>query len=112
MMDSTKHRFFAPCPRGLEGILEEELHDLGVPMTHRTAGGVAFQAPWATMYWVNLKSHIASRVLWEVGQSAYRTEEDVYRAAYALLGRTGSCPPDHQGEGERASMSLFPVWIL
>lgn len=84
MMDSTKHRFFAPCPRGLEGILEEELHELGVPMTHRTAGGVAFQAPWASMYWVNLKSHIASRVLWEVGHSTYRSEEDVYRAAYAL----------------------------
>ena len=53
-------------------------------MTHRTAGGVAFQAPWASMYWVNLKSHIASRVLWEVGHSTYRSEEDVYRAAYAL----------------------------
>jgi len=84
MMDSTKHRFFAPCPRGLEGILEEELHELGVPMTHRTAGGVAFQAPWSSMYWVNLKSHIASRVLWKVGHSTYRSEEDVYRAAYAL----------------------------
>jgi putative N6-adenine-specific DNA methylase len=36
------------------------------------------------MYWVNLKSHIASRVLWEVGQSAYKTEHDVYKVAYAL----------------------------
>lgn len=36
------------------------------------------------MYWINLKSHIASRVLWEVGQSAYKTEHDVYKAAYAL----------------------------
>ena len=83
-MDSTKHRFFAPCPRGLEGVLEEELHELGVPMTNRTAGGVGFEAPWASMYWVNLKSHIASRVLWEVGHSAYRSEADVYRAAYEL----------------------------
>lgn len=83
-MDNIKHRFFAPCPRGLEGILEQELHELGVPMTNKTAGGVAFQAPWASMYWVNLKSHIASRVLWEVGHNDYRSEEDVYRAAYAL----------------------------
>jgi putative N6-adenine-specific DNA methylase len=36
------------------------------------------------MYWVNLNTHIASRVLWEVGQSPYRTERDVYHAAYAL----------------------------
>ena len=26
-MDSTKLRFFAPCPRGLEGVLEQEIHD-------------------------------------------------------------------------------------
>jgi putative N6-adenine-specific DNA methylase len=83
-MDSTKLRFFAPCPRGLESVLEQELHDLGVPATTRTDGGVGFQAPWSTMYWVNLKSHIASRVLWEIGQAPYGSEEDVYRAAYGL----------------------------
>lgn len=83
-MDSTKHRFFAPCPRGLEGVLEQELHELGVPTTNSTAGGVTFQAPWSTMYWVNLKSHIASRVLWHIGRHMYRTEEDIYRAVYAL----------------------------
>ena len=25
LMDSTKHRFFAPCPRGLEQVLDQEL---------------------------------------------------------------------------------------
>ncbi|CUS39380.1 Ribosomal RNA large subunit methyltransferase L [Candidatus Nitrospira nitrosa] len=83
-MDSTTQRFFAPCPRGLEGILEAELQSLGVPMTTKTEGGVGFNAPWSTTYWINLKSHIASRVLWEVGQRAYKTEQDVYHAAYAL----------------------------
>lgn len=83
-MDSTKHRFFAPCPRGLEGVLEGELHRLGVPTTTKTEGGVGFSASWSTMYWVNLNTHIASRVLWEVGQSAYKTERDIYHAAYAL----------------------------
>ena len=83
-MDSTKHRFFASCPRGLETVLEQELHDLGVPATQRLDGGVVFHSPWSSMYWVNLRSHIASRILWEVGNSAYRTEDDVYRAAYAL----------------------------
>jgi putative N6-adenine-specific DNA methylase len=83
-MDNTKLRFFAPCPRGLEGVLEQEFHDLGVPMTTKTDGGVAFQAPWSTMYWINLKSHIASRVLWEVGRATYRSEHDVYRSAYDL----------------------------
>lgn len=83
-MDSTNHRFFAPCPRGLEGVLEDELQSLGVSTTTKTDGGVGFTAPWATMCWVNLNTHIASRVLWEVGQRTYKTEHDVYHAAYAL----------------------------
>ena len=83
-MDSTKYRFFAPCPRGLEEVLDEELRALGVAVRTRTAGGVKFEAPWPTMYWVNLWSHIASRVLWEVGHRLYKTEHDVYRAAYDL----------------------------
>lgn len=91
-MDGTSRQFFAPCPRGLEGVLERELHDLGVPATSKTDGGVGFTAPWSTMYWVNLKSHIASRVLWELGRSTYTTEEDVYRAAYALPWPDGFAP--------------------
>ena len=83
-MDSTNHRFFAPCPRGLEGVLEGELKGLDVSATTKTDGGVGFTASWATMCWVNLNTHLASRVLWEIGQRAYRTEQDVYRAAYAL----------------------------
>jgi len=83
-MDSTKHRFFAPCPRGLEEVLDQELRALGIALTKPAVGGVSFEAPWATMYWVNLWSHIASRVLWEVGHRSYHTEEDVYRAVYGL----------------------------
>jgi putative N6-adenine-specific DNA methylase len=83
-MDSSDHRFFAPCPRGLEGVLQEELQGLGLPTTIKTDGGVSFCAPWSTMCLVNLRSHIASRILWEVGQSTYKTERDVYRAAHAL----------------------------
>jgi len=83
-MDNTKHRFFAPCPRGLEQVLEQELRGLGIAVANAAAGGVKFEAPWSTMYWVNLWTHIASRVLWEVGHRPYRTEEDVYRAAYEL----------------------------
>lgn len=83
-MDSTKYRFFASCPRGLEAMLEDELHRLGVPTTAGTDGGVGFQAPLSSMYWVNLQSRIASRILLEIGQNPYLSEEDVYRAAYRL----------------------------
>ncbi len=80
----TRFRFFAPCPRGLEDVLERELHDLGVATTTKTDGGVGFQDAWSALYRVNLHSRIASRVLWEIGHRAYRTEDDVYRAAFAL----------------------------
>ena len=83
-MDSINHRFFAPCPRGLEGVLEAELQSLGVSVTTKTEGGVSFTSGWRTMCWVNLNTHIASRVLWEVGQRPYKTEQDVYQAAYTL----------------------------
>src|SRR5690349_2181682 len=83
-MDSTKWRFFAPCPRGLEQVLNQELRALGIPATEPTSGGVRFKAPWATMYWVNLWSHVASRVLWEVGHRPYQNEQDIYRAAFDL----------------------------
>ena len=83
-MDNTKHRFFASCPRGLERVLEEEFHSIGISVTRRTDGGVGFDAPWSSMYWVNLQTRMASRVLLEVGQSQYQTEEDVYRAANAV----------------------------
>lgn len=83
-MDSTNQRFFAPGPRGIEGLLEAEIHGLDVPATAKTDGGVGFHTPWTARYRVNLKSHIASRILWEVRQSQHRTETDICRAAYAL----------------------------
>jgi putative N6-adenine-specific DNA methylase len=65
-------------------VLEDELHALDIASTKIYEGGVAFQAPWSSLYTVNLKSRIASRVLWEVGHASYRSEDDIYRAAYAL----------------------------
>lgn len=83
-MDSTLHRFFAPCPRGLEQLLAEEVAGLGGRHLAPTEGGVAFAGPKALVYRVNLESRIASRVLWQVGRNRYRTEHDVYRVAVRL----------------------------
>jgi putative N6-adenine-specific DNA methylase len=77
-------RFFTPCPRGLEGVLAAELGDLGAQDIAGTAGGVEFTGPFGLCYRVNLESRIASRVLWRVFHGRYRTEQDVYQAAYDL----------------------------
>ena len=79
----TEH-FFAPCPRGLEAVLAQELATLGGSAVKTTDGGVHFAGPFALCYRANLESRIASRVLWRIGDSAYRNEDDIYRAALAL----------------------------
>jgi putative N6-adenine-specific DNA methylase len=83
-MDSTNARCFAPCPRGLEPLLEQELRQLNIPVTGQTDGGVAFSGSLETLYRVNLESRIASRVLLEIAHVPYQTEQDVYTAALQL----------------------------
>lgn len=83
-MDSTNHAFFAPCPRGLEAVLADELTDLGAADVKATAGGVAFRGTLALCYGVNLRSRIASRILLRIAASSYRDEHDVYDAAHTI----------------------------
>ena len=75
--------FFAPCPRGLEPLLADELRAIGATDPKAVPGGVQFSGDWALCYRANLESRIATRVLWQVSMGRYRNEEDVYRIAYA-----------------------------
>jgi putative N6-adenine-specific DNA methylase len=77
-------RFFAPCPRGLEGILSTELERLNAQSILPTQGGVGFSGGFELCYRVNLESRIASRVLWRIYDGNYEHESDIYRAAYEL----------------------------
>jgi len=77
-------QFFASCPRGLEGVLADELIELGAGAIAPTQGGAHFSGNLAICYAVNLHSRIASRVLWQLAHGPYRTEDDVYRAASVL----------------------------
>ncbi len=76
--------FFAPCPRGLEQPLADELAALGAQKVAVTDGGVGFQGEFTLCYRANLWSRVASRVLWRVAGGAYRTEDDIYKLAYAV----------------------------
>jgi 23S rRNA (guanine2445-N2)-methyltransferase len=77
-------RFFAPCPRGLESALADELRGLGGSDVGTTDGGVAFAGELALAYRANLESRIASRVLWRVGSGSYRDERDLYALTPAI----------------------------
>lgn len=83
-MDNMKYRCFAPCPRGLEALLQQELAALGATDLRQTEGGVGFSGALVTIYRANLESRIASRILQEVTHVPYRTEQDIYAAACAL----------------------------
>ena len=77
-------RFFSPCPRGLEAALATELVALDAVDVAAAEGGVAFAGPIELAYRVNLESRLASRVLWQVGAGAYRSEQDIYELVFAL----------------------------
>ena len=77
-------RFFAPCPRGLEGALAGELEALRAMEVAPAEGGVAFAGELGLAYRANLESRIASRILWRVGGGAYRDEHDLYALVHAI----------------------------
>jgi putative N6-adenine-specific DNA methylase len=76
--------FFAPCPRGLEKLLAEELAALGAAEVRSADGGVGFSGDWPLCYRVNLESRLASRILWRVNEAQYRNEQDIYKTVFDL----------------------------
>jgi putative N6-adenine-specific DNA methylase len=76
--------FFAPCPRGLEAVLAQELAALDAAGIKTADGGVHFGGPYALAYRVNLESRIASRVLWRVASAPYKSEDDIFKTTLAL----------------------------
>ncbi|NDE45492.1 MAG: hypothetical protein EB006_05540, partial [Betaproteobacteria bacterium] len=62
-MPDQVFRYFAPCPRGLEQVLAEELKALGAQALRIKASGVHFEGDRACGYRANLYSRIASRIL-------------------------------------------------
>ncbi|MDA8383819.1 MAG: THUMP domain-containing protein [Betaproteobacteria bacterium] len=84
MPGTPLQRFFAPCPRGLEAALAQELETLGALGARAVPGGVGFEGPFSLCYAANLESRLASRILWHVGQARYHGENDVYDAVRRL----------------------------
>jgi putative N6-adenine-specific DNA methylase len=82
--DNATHYFFAPCPRGLAGVLAEELTELGAKDVKPAEAGVAFTGAYDLVYIANLHSRVASRILWRVAQFPYKNEEDIYQGAAAV----------------------------
>ncbi len=77
-------QFFAPCPRGLETVLCDELRAIGANDAVIFDGGASFRGNLEIAYRVNLESRIASRILLKILECGYENENDLYRETASL----------------------------
>lgn len=77
-------RWFAACPKGLEGLLAAELAALGATATRETVAGVAFEGPAELGYRACLWSRLASRVLLPLAEFAVDGSEALYQGVRAI----------------------------
>lgn len=78
------NKYIATCPKSLEGLLEQELKDLGAVTTKQTTAGVFFTGELEVAYRVCLWSRLASRLLMLLAVVPAETAEELYRGVYAL----------------------------
>ena len=75
---------FLPCAAGVEDFLAQEVHALTGRMGQdllTLRGGVRVRADWREALELNLHCRLAQRVLIEVAQAPYRSENDLYAIA-------------------------------
>jgi 23S rRNA (guanine2445-N2)-methyltransferase / 23S rRNA (guanine2069-N7)-methyltransferase len=81
---STKHTFFATCPKNVEDLLAFELGALGALSTKPTKAGVAFQGSMETGMAACLWSRVASRIFLPLAQFSVSDAETLYEAIRAI----------------------------
>lgn len=69
---------FAPCPLGLEEVLEKELKNLEFTHVERLRAGCRFQTDWQGILRANLYSRIATRILVQIAHAPVQTPDDIY----------------------------------
>jgi putative N6-adenine-specific DNA methylase len=77
-LQRLRHYFFASCPKGLEGLLVDELNDLGIEKITPESGGVIFETKPHLAFKAILYSRIASRIFMGLFQFDAKKEKDVY----------------------------------
>ncbi|MBN2840948.1 MAG: 23S rRNA (guanine(2445)-N(2))/(guanine(2069)-N(7))-methyltransferase, partial [Coriobacteriia bacterium] len=77
-------RYAATCPKGVEGILADELRSLGASDVCEGRAAVTFGGPLAVAYRACLWSRLASRVLLTLGEFPAATADDLYAGIAAV----------------------------
>ncbi|APV52330.1 RNA methyltransferase [Betaproteobacteria bacterium GR16-43] len=73
--------YYATTPRGLAEPLAEELKSFGATNVRADPAGVEFEGSLETVYNANLRSRLATRILWRLAKFDYRNEQDIYDGA-------------------------------
>lgn len=77
-------QLFLPCAAGVEGFLADEVHGI-TGLTGQDLlvgrGGVLLRASWRQAMQLNLHSRLAQRVLVQLAEGFYRSENDLYALA-------------------------------
>lgn len=104
--------FFAPCTRGAERLLADELAALGVRGVRSVRAGASFVADLPTGYRVLLWSRLASRLLMRVAEVPAATADDLYGALLAVpwdehMRADGTLSVDASGTNEALRNTQF-----
>lgn len=75
----------ATCSPGLEGLLADELRELGVEGIHEASSAVRFKGSWPDVWRANYWLRTANRVLVELGSCAAGDNEALYQGIRAIL---------------------------
>ncbi|MBU0744279.1 MAG: bifunctional 23S rRNA (guanine(2069)-N(7))-methyltransferase RlmK/23S rRNA (guanine(2445)-N(2))-methyltransferase RlmL [Gammaproteobacteria bacterium] len=109
---NTPTKFFATCPKNLEGLLEDELISLGASETKQTVAGVNFTGDLALAYRACLWSRLANRILLPLSTFNAEDADALYDGINKInwlehLNPEGSLVVDFAGVSEEINNSHF-----
>jgi 23S rRNA (guanine2445-N2)-methyltransferase / 23S rRNA (guanine2069-N7)-methyltransferase len=77
-------RLFAPCAKGLEYLLVDELRDIGASDVREALAGVQFEGNAEVAYRAVLWSRLASRILWPLAEFDAPDDAALYRGCQQI----------------------------
>ncbi len=106
------HQYFATCPKGLEGLLNAELHQLGAEDIRETVAGVYFSGDIAMAYRACLWSRLANKILLPMASFEADSQEALYDGVRELrweehLSPNGSLLVDFIGTSDAIRNTQF-----
>ncbi len=80
----TEKQFFATCPKGLEGLLVQELTEMGAKEARETVAGAYFLTDIQGAYRACLWSRLANKIYLPLGKFSVASSDDLYDAASSI----------------------------